>query len=187
MIEAELKAQVRDPGQLRNRLGDLAVGESSTYRDTYYDWPGRQLSKGGGRELRLRLRLVVTASRQRSLLTYKDPAADSASGSKPEHETELADPTVIDVTLRALGLVPFVAFEKHCTNYRFAAQGRDVLATVVQVPELDGTFLEVETMATEDSMAAALADVRAVLRQLGIAEDDLTTEQYTEAVLKARE
>jgi hypothetical protein len=38
-----------------------------------------------------------------------------------------------------------VSFEKHCTNYRFRVEGRDLLATVVTVPELDGTFLELET------------------------------------------
>jgi adenylate cyclase class 2 len=62
-----------------------------------------------------------------------------------------------------------------------------MLATVVRVPELDGTFIEVETMTNDDSTEAALADIGDVLRQLGIAEDDLTTEQYTEAVLTARQ
>lgn len=184
MIEAELKARVRDPDQVRERLGELAAGESSIYRDTYYDWPARQLSAG---RQELRLRLVEAAGRRQSLLTYKDPAVDSASDSKPEYETEVAIPSVIDVALRGLGLIPLVAFEKYCTNYRFTARGRDILATVVQVPELDGTFLEIETMTDEDGTKAALADVRAVMYQLGIREDDLTTEQYTDAVLKARE
>ena len=33
-------------------------------------------------------------------------------------------------------------------------------------------------------LAAALGDVRAVLGELGIAEDDLTTEQYTDAAMR---
>jgi adenylate cyclase class 2 len=61
----------------------------------------------------------------------------------------------IDVLLRGLGLVCLVAFKKHCTNYRFTARGHDMLATVVRVPELDGTFIEVETMTNEDSTEAA--------------------------------
>ncbi len=80
-----------------------------------------------------------------------------------------------------------VTFEKHCTNYRFTARGRDMLATVVTIPELDGTFIELETITSQDDTAAALADVREVLIQLGINEDDLTTEQYTEAVLRQRQ
>jgi len=184
VIEAELKARVRDPEQLREQLGKLAAGENSTYHDTYYDWPGGQLTSAG-RELRLRV--VEMAGQRRALLTYKEPAIDTASGSKPEHETEVADPAAIDVMLRGLGLTCLVAFEKRCTNYRFTALDRDMLATVVQVPELNGTFLEMETMTGEAGVQAALADVRAVLHQLGITDGDLTTEQYTEAVLKRRQ
>ncbi len=61
-----------------------------------------------------------------------------------------------------------------------------MLATLVRVPELDGTFLEVETMADEGDLAAALRDVREVLGELGIGEQDLTTEQYTDAVAARR-
>ena len=183
MIEAELKARVRDPAALRDRLRRLASEEISLYRDTYYDRPGRDLT-AEGRELRVRV--METGGVRRAVLTYKEPAADAASGSKPEHETKVADAAVVDEILRALGLEHLVAFEKHCANYRFTAKGRDMLATVVTVPEIDGTFVELETLADEAGLAAALSDVRAVLGELGIGEDDLTTEQYTDAVMRAR-
>jgi adenylate cyclase, class 2 len=183
VIEAELKARVRDPERLREQLSGLAAGEDSIYRDVYYDWPGRQLTTAG-RELRVRR--IATAGGERSILTYKDPAVDLASDSKPEHESAISDAAAVEAMLRGLGLVPFVAFEKHCTNYRFTARGRDMLATVVRVPELEGTFLEVETMATEDTTTVALADVPAVLDQLGVTDAELTSEQYTEAVINAR-
>jgi adenylate cyclase class 2 len=93
---------------------------------------------------------------------------------------------VVDEILRALGLEHLVAFEKHCANYRFTAKGRDMLATVVTVREIDGTFLELETLTDETGLDAALGDVRTVLGELGIGQDDLTTEQYTDAVLRAR-
>ncbi|WP_307796625.1 hypothetical protein [Actinomadura barringtoniae] len=111
---------------------------------------------------------------------------DEASGSKPEHETKVADLTVIDTVLRALGAVEYVRLTKHCANYRFTASGRNMLATMVTVPELDGTFIELETLAEPDDLASALADVRAVLTVLGIDERDLTSEQYTDAVINAR-
>ncbi|WP_207944936.1 class IV adenylate cyclase [Actinomadura rubrisoli] len=183
MIEAEVKARVRDPGALRERLRGRAPEEVSTYWDIYYDRPDGSLTSEG-RELRLRV--IDRSSTRRALLTYKEAAVDSASGSKPEHETKVADPAVIDAVLRALGAVEYVRLTKHCANYRFTAAGRDMLATVVTVPELDGTFVELETVAAEDDVDAALADVRAVLADLGIDQDDLTTEQYTEAVLQAR-
>jgi adenylate cyclase, class 2 len=183
VIEAELKARVRDPRTLHQQLRRLAAGEQSVYRDTYYDHPGGDLT-GSGRELRLRT--VQTDGRRRSLLTYKEPAVDAASGSKPEHETEVGSPDTVDVLLLGLGLEHLVSFEKHCTNYRFRAEGRDLLATVVTVPELDGTFLELETIADPQDTEAALAAVRAELLRLGIVDDDLTTEQYTDAVLAKR-
>lgn len=183
MIEAELKARVRDPEGLRARLRRRAEEEISVYRDTYFDRPEGALT-AEGRELRIRI--VETGNGRRSILTYKEPAVDEASGSKPEHETQVADPQVIDTMLRALGAVELVAFSKHCANYRFTERGRDFLATVVTVPELDGTFLEVETRADGDDLDTALADVRAVLADLGITDADLTTEQYTDAVMRAR-
>ena len=57
---------------------------------------------------------------------------------------------------------------------------------MVTVPEIDGTFLELETLADQAGLADALRDVRAVLGELGITEDDLTAEQYTDAVMRAR-
>ena len=93
---------------------------------------------------------------------------------------------VVDEILRMLGLEHLVAFEKHCVNYRFTAMGRDMLATMVTVPEIDGVFIELETLADKAGLAAALSDVRAILSELGIAEEDLTTELYTDAVMRAR-
>lgn len=49
--------------------------------------------------------------------------------------------------------------------------------------ELFQVLAGAETLTDE---AAALGDVRAVLGKLGVAEDDLTTEQYTDAVMRAR-
>jgi adenylate cyclase, class 2 len=183
MIEAELKARVTDPEALRARLGPLAAGETSTYWDTYYDTPGKDLT-ASGRELRVRV--IEAGGTRRTLLTYKEPTADAVSQSKPEHETTVASPEVIDMILRGLGMTRLVTFTKHCVNYRFTGRGRDMLATIVTVPEIDGTFLELETMAGETDLQTALTDVRAILAELGITDDALTTEQYTDAVLQAR-
>jgi adenylate cyclase, class 2 len=183
VIEAELKARVTDPAALREQLRRLAAEETSIYRDTYYDLPGHDLT-AAGRELRVRI--METGSVRRAVLTYKEAPADEASGSKPEHETAVADAAVIGRILAALGLRPLIAFEKRCANYRFTAKSRDMLATMVTVPEIDGVFLELETLAAEADLTAALGDVRAVLAELGIGDDDLTTELYTDAVMRAR-
>jgi hypothetical protein len=64
----------------------------------------------------------------------------AVSGSKPGHETKVADAAVVDEILRAFGL---------------------------------------------EHLVAARGDVRAVLGELGIGEDGLTTELYTDAVMHA--
>lgn len=183
MIEAELKARVADPAALADGLGRLARGEPSTYYDVYYDTVDGALS-ASGRELRVRV--TDTGGVRRTVLTYKEPVADEASQSKPEHETVVASGAVIDVILSGLGLVHLVELEKQVVNYRFTGRGREMLASVVTVPELRGTFVEIETSALEHELAAALDDVRAMLAVLGIGADDLTTETYTGAVMRAR-
>ncbi len=183
MIEAELKARLKDPGAVRAALDQRADPEKAVYRDTYYDTSGGGL-EAAGRELRLRS--IETSDTVRHLLTFKEPVVDEASGSKPEYETTVATPSAIAHMLQALGCRPAVELTKDCENYQLKAEGREFLATVVTVTEIDGTFIEVETMAAEDQVDDALAAVRRVLRQLGVTDDELTTEMYTDAVRAAR-
>ncbi|WP_399099976.1 hypothetical protein [Streptomyces sp. 11x1] len=89
--------------------------------------------------------------------------------------------------LEHLGYVPAIVFEKRCRSHAFEAYGRPMLATLVRVPELDGTFLEVETLVEEEAeVGAALDDIRAVLEELGVSPEELTRELYTDAVAAAR-
>jgi adenylate cyclase class 2 len=139
---------------------------------------------GTGRELRLRV--VERDGLRTCWLTYKE-AAVPGTGSKPEHETSVADRSVLATLFAGLGLTVLVELTKHCTNYRFDRAGRPVLATVVTVPELTGTFLEVETQVpTADGVPAALAALRDLLTELGIGEADLDDRDYTDLVTRAR-
>ncbi|MEV4870813.1 class IV adenylate cyclase [Streptomyces syringium] len=183
MIEAELKVRVHDPDGIMTQLERRAPGRAEVYQDTYFDTPDGAL-RGEGRELRVRT--VRGPDGTRAVLTYKDAPVDDVSGSKPEHETRVDDPDTVHAMLRGLGYVPSIAFEKQCRNHEFEAHGRRMLATLVRVPEIDGAFLEVETLVKDDELSAALEDVRAVLDDLGFTERDLTTELYTDAVAAAR-
>ncbi|WP_297542296.1 class IV adenylate cyclase [Amycolatopsis sp.] len=183
-VEAELTATVRDPEQVRARLADRAAVERSTYADTYYDWPDHSLDAAG---FELRARTITTDEDARVVLTYKQPPVDADSRSKPEHETEVADATVLHEVFTGLGLAELISFKKYCENYRFSEQGRDLLATVVEIPELDGqVFIELETMAEPDDVADALGVVRAVLDGLGVTDQDAVTESYTDMVAAHR-
>ncbi|MEW1862386.1 class IV adenylate cyclase [Streptomyces sp. NPDC088194] len=184
MIEAELKARVRDPEHVHAELEKRAVGRAEVYHDTYYDTPDRELT-GGDRELRVRT--VHGPDSTRTVLTYKGARVDDASGSKPESETAVTDASAVHEIVRGLGYTPVIEFEKRCRNYSIEAHGRSMLATLVQVPEVDGQhWIELETIVPDDQVDAALDDVRAVLVELGIEDGDLTTEQYTDAVAASR-
>lgn len=183
-IEAELKARVRDADHMHAVLRGWADEQLATYVDTYFDTPGGTLA---AEDRELRVREVRTAEGTRSVLTYKGKAVDSASGSKPETETTIGDAAALREVLVALGFVVDIAFEKRCSNYRFERDNRPMLATVVQVPEVDGTFVEVETIVDEPDLSPALAAVRAVLADLGIDPEDQTTETYTDAVKASRD
>ncbi|MGH3978958.1 MAG: class IV adenylate cyclase [Pseudonocardiaceae bacterium] len=183
-IEAELKARVRSPERVRELLGRRASEELSVYYDTYFDTPDRQLTREG-RELRARA--LQTGSVTTTMLTYKGTAVDVASGSKPEAETTVGDTDALRVILAGLGFEVLIAFEKHCSNYRIVADGRTVLATLVHVPELAGTYIEIESIVdTAAEVAGALDAIRAVLGQLGIERADETTQTYTDAVAARR-
>ncbi|MFI8829026.1 class IV adenylate cyclase [Streptomyces sp. NPDC053431] len=184
MIEAELKARVHAPEEVLRRLDERAAGVPEVYRDTYYDAPDGALD---ARSAELRIRTVHGPDDTRTVLTYKGAAVDEASGSKPEAETRVEDVDAAHAIVRGLGYVPVIAFEKRCRNYAFKARGRQMLATLVRVPEIDGTFIEVETLVDGDQVLTALDDIRAVLIELGIAEEDLTRELYTDAVRARRE
>jgi adenylate cyclase class 2 len=183
VIEAELKARVHAPEQVMRQLDERATARVEVYRDTYYDRPDGSLEKTGQE---LRVRTVHGADATRTVLTFKGAAVDEESGSKPEYETRVEDADQAHAILRGLGHVELIAFEKRCRNYDVTAHGRQMLATLVRVPEIDGTFLEVETIVDEDDVPAALAALRVVLAELGIGAEDLTRDTYTGAVAAQR-
>jgi adenylate cyclase class 2 len=185
LVEAELKAVVRDVNAVRTKLDQRATAYKCTYEDHYFDYPDRRLTEQG-RELRVRT-ITDNSGQARVLLTYKEPALNDDSGSKPEHETTIENADIFVTVLTALGVAEFITFRKHCVNYWFTALGRDLLATLVTVPELeDQTFIELETMAEADDLDAALKVIRSVLHELAISEQDLTTETYMDAVIAQR-
>ncbi|MEO3755989.1 class IV adenylate cyclase [Streptomyces sp. B6B3] len=184
MIEAELKARVHAPQDVIRNLDQYGPGHVETYHDTYYDDADGSLT---ARDAELRTRTVSSPHDTRFVLTYKGATIDADSGSKPEHETRVTDPDAVHAMLTGLGYRPAIAFEKRCRNYEFDARGRKMQATLAFLPELDATFLELETLIRDDGdVQEALSDVRAVLHDLGIKDPDLTKERYSEAVAASR-
>ena len=183
MIEVELKARVADPGVLLGELRSRARGEPSTYRDTYYDFPDGRLARAA-RQL-LRLRVIESGSGDRCMWTFKGAMLDTSA--TPELETEVSRADTAGAILAALGLRPVISYMKQCENFTFDAYGRRVVATVVRVPELDGTFVEVEAQVREVSEAPAAREaVRGVLAELDLDDADLEPQFYVDMVAARR-
>jgi adenylate cyclase, class 2 len=184
-IEAELKARLRDPERVRALLAAMSNEEINTYQDAYFDTHDGSFT-AGGQELRVRL-ISGTGGRQ-AFLTYKAASVHEASGSKPEYETAVGDPDSAKHILAGLGFVETIAFSKQCRNYRLRAHGRELLATLVHVPEVDSHHLELETIVDRRAeVDEALSVIREVLAELAITDDDLTAELYTDAVRQHRQ
>lgn len=183
-IEVELKARVTDPDAVVGRLRSWAEGEVSTYTDTYYDFPDRRLTETGRQELRLRV--IDKPAGRRVVWTFKGAMLDTAS--TPERETEVADAQTADAILTGLGMQHLIAYTKRCENFRFTAHGHPIVATMVSVPEVDGTFLEVETIIPDDTdRDEALKAIHGVLTDLGLTEADLEPTFYIDLVLAQRQ
>jgi adenylate cyclase class 2 len=183
-IEVELKARITDTATVAGRLRGLADGDVSTYADTYYDFPDRRLTETGRQEMRLRV--IDKPSGRKALWTFKGAMLDEAS--TPEWETEVADPQAVDAILIGLGMTHLIAYTKRCENFRFTAHGHPTLATMVTVPEIEGTFLEVETVIAESTARDdALKAIHGVLSDLGLSDADLDPTFYIDLVLAQRQ
>ena len=181
MYEAELTADVTALGDMNERIlaaGCVSLGRVC-YHDTYYDTPRRTLM-GAQRELRLR---TCSGDRTYALLTYKDSPVDESSRSKPEHETQVSDPTSARAILCGMGYSPVCRVEKQCALYGISVGGRRLELSLVTVTGVPRTFLEVElpTAALCD-VCDALDLIKTVLSALGVPERSITSEYYTDMV-----
>jgi adenylate cyclase class 2 len=181
VIEAELTAVLRDPEQVHAALAARATPQPSRYADTYYHRPDGSMAGH-----KLRVRTITESNSVTTIVTLKEPAVDDR-GSKPEHETTVADPTVLHTILRTLGLTPLIAYEKQCVNYVFEANGRRLLATIATIPDLaNETFLELETMTPVEELPAAMELLHEVLGSLGVTTAELDNKSYIARVRTAR-
>lgn len=183
-IEVELKARVTDPATVAGRLRGWADGEVSTYADTYYDFPDRRLTHTGRQEVRLRV--IDKPNGRKVVWTFKGALLDAAS--TPEWETEVTDPKAADAILTGLGMIHLIAYTKWCENFRFTAHRHQIVATMVTVPEIEGTFLEVETLIPDGAdRDDALKAIYGVLADLSLSEADLEPTFYIDLVVAHRQ
>jgi adenylate cyclase class 2 len=157
VIEAALKARVHSPEAVMRQLDERAEARVEIYQDIYYDAPDGALAD---RDEQLRVRTIHGPDGLRTVLTFKGALVDLVSRSRPEHETRVLDSQAVHLILQGLGYVPAIALEKRCRHYEFTAHSRTMFATLVRLFEVDGTFLEVETLVERpEQVGQALDDI----------------------------
>jgi predicted adenylyl cyclase CyaB len=187
MYEVELKAILRDILPIREVIEsyDLKSREELIYDSIYFDSNNELTSSH--RELRLRSIKEIKSSKIKNLITYKDPPFDVFSRSKPEIEIEVDHLDEAISLLQKLGYESILRFQKQCTNYRLNHNGLDLLVTLAYVEELDQYFIEVESpTADENEFEYRFSIIKSFLSEIGVRDEDLTNEYYSEAILKNR-
>lgn len=184
MYEAEIKLTVHDELSVRTYFDARLPGEVEEYTDRYLR---HDVLVPPGSERELRVREVRSANGAWSFLTFKDEVVETGTQSKREHEVEVASAEETVAVLLAMGFESDIQFRKHCVNWRFQEDGRRINATLVNVPELSGHFLELETLVNDPGdVGPAIEQLRQLYQRAGLSRHSETIATYTEAVRSAR-
>jgi adenylate cyclase class 2 len=170
-LEIEAKLRVKDRAALEAALERLGAvrGPAEHEANTLFDDEARSLARGGEA-------LRVRDTEGRGLLTFKGKASvERGVKARKEVESEVGSPAVVAEILGALGLAPRFFYEKRRTVWRFADPARP-LVVVDETPI--GLFAEIE---------GTDASVRALAKELGVAEAELLHDSYVALYRKARE
>lgn len=176
MIEIEIKARA-DLDALRKKLKQegAALERTVEQTDIYYNAPDRDFGKT---DEALRLR----NEGGQIFLTYKGKKLDAKSKTRKEVEVEVADLEKMEDILLSLGFKR--TLRVHKTREEYHLDG-----AVVCLDRVDGLgdFVELETMAVDESAIAERRDwLIDTMRRLGV-KGDLIRESYLEMLLAKKE
>lgn len=165
--EIEMKAELKDPEELRQRLRELNAKfiEKDREQNLVFDFPDKRLIK---EDKVLRLRKFGS----KTILTFKGPREVSRAKIKEEIETEVDGFENIKNILFSLGFIVRFSYEKNREVYNF----EDVEIVIDEFPVL-GWFCEIEAE-TEEAIEVAG-------KKLGI--KNLTNRGYGYYIKKLRE
>ena len=187
MYEVELKAVLKNIERTITAIETFEIisKEEVIYNSIYFDIDNKLTVDH--KELRLRIIRDPKFETIKNVLTYKDPPFDIFSRSKPEVEIEISSSADGIEILKNLGFQIMLRFEKKCTNIILLHQETELFITIAYVSELEQSFIEVESP-TENlqDIDHRFNIVRDFLTQIGIKDEDLTNEYYTEAIIKKR-
>ena len=186
MIEVELKAKIESIETMAETIASTWIScspyENLIYRDHYFD-DGSQTLSTSERELRIREINRPDNDTCQIQLTFKDSPLDEQSKSKEETELRISDVQEGVKLLKKLGYRQVLCFEKECVRCQYWYGEFLLSVTLAYVPELDTSFIEIETQTDSPGDVEKLKKMLAGrLHHLGIKSDQITNEYYTDAI-----
>ena len=187
MYEVELTAIVKNKADVLQKLKVFAKepAHEVTYDDLYFDKKSELHTQES--ELRLRKKSYPESGKTTHWLTLKEAPFDQKTRSKPEFETKITDFEATKVIFEKLGYELVISYAKHCRFYYARFKNLNLEISVVQLPELSDTFIEIEAQTENLEETDAYFDVLYdFLKEIGMSENDLTTLQYQDLVKESR-
>lgn len=166
MYEVEQKHAVTDVHALMARLAERAISPQSAelQADCYFAHPARDFA---ATDEALRIRTIG----DRSFVTYKGPKIDTTTKTRRELELPLdpadADGAKFVELLTLLGFCPVATVRKRRRKFHIEHRGRRVEGALDDVEGL-GTFIELELVADESTLAEAQQCIRELAAELGL-------------------
>jgi adenylate cyclase class 2 len=150
--EVEQKYAVPDRVILELQLDKLGIvwGETVQQRDAYYNHPVREFSQT---DEAIRIR----TSAGKHCITYKGPRIDQTTKTRQELEIPLGEHATADAAeqlLVALGFTYVAVVKKTRRTGILAWQDQPLTVAIDEVVGL-GTYIEIELLASEESLSAA--------------------------------
>lgn len=180
-FEVERKFRIPDEATFRARASRLGIlfGPPSTQIDTYYAHPSRNFADT---DEALRIRRVEG----RCSITYKGPKTDETSKTRQELDISIgsidAEGRQFDALLLALGFHEVMSVKKLREEALFMQADRDY-SVCLDLAEGLGWFVEIETIAEEADVPAALNALDSLASQLQLTDNERRS--YLELKLEA--
>ncbi|HPE36740.1 MAG TPA: class IV adenylate cyclase [Spirochaetales bacterium] len=175
MLEIELKARLRDPAAVEERLRAFArFVRAFDKLDSYWHGPDWRFARGtkGFR---------VRSDGDASVVTFKVKRNEAGIEINRETEFEVSDQAAFVALIERIGCEPF--YRKRKTGTLYEHDGFSI--ELVEVAGL-GHFLEIEKLLDSDDpalMAITMGGLKAVLAKAGVPESDIEGRSYSELIL----
>ena len=184
MIEVELKAALdaRQPVELVSALSALGFSEQAAVQesDVYYNGCGRDFRRTD-EALRLRSVTALPDGGTQTCITYKSPKLDTASSTRLELETAVADAAVMHALLLALGFREAFTVEKTRRSFTRGAQ-----TVCLDAVEGLGSYMELEELLPDGApREPATESLLSLLDTLGVSRSALTRKSYLVLLMEA--